>query len=241
MTRSVAAPRREWLDAASIDPEVAARYPDYVAYLVVADDLESGPSDAASERALADAERTARERLDGAAPDTLPQIRQWHDAFRLFGAKPNRTRCSVEALLRRLDQGLPRVNRLTDAYNAVSIGHLVPIGGEDVDHYAGPLRLTLATGAEDFDTVAHGERVVEHPEPGEVVWRDDQGVTCRRWNWRQCYRTRITDHTTHAVFILDGLPALGPTGLEDAGARLTELLLELNPAAAVTTRVLRAS
>jgi DNA/RNA-binding domain of Phe-tRNA-synthetase-like protein len=33
---------------------------------------------------------------------------------------------------------------------------------------------------------------MEHPEPGEVIWRDDDGVTCRCWNWRQCVRTRIT-------------------------------------------------
>lgn len=36
------------------------------------------------------------------------------------------------------------------------------------------------------------EPAVEHPRPGEVIWRDDAGVTCRQWNWRQCTRTRIT-------------------------------------------------
>jgi DNA/RNA-binding domain of Phe-tRNA-synthetase-like protein len=33
---------------------------------------------------------------------------------------------------------------------------------------------------------------MDQPEPGEVIWRDDDGVTCRCWNWRQCVRTRIT-------------------------------------------------
>ena len=40
---------------------------------------------------------------------------------------------------------------------------------------------------------------------GEIVWRDDAGVTCRRWNWRQCVRTRLTEATTEALFIIDGL------------------------------------
>ena len=47
--------------------------------------------------------------------------------------------------------------------------------------------------------------MVEHPEPGEVVWCDDAGVTCRRWNWRQARRTQLSDDTTAALFILDAL------------------------------------
>jgi DNA/RNA-binding domain of Phe-tRNA-synthetase-like protein len=80
-----------------------------------------------------------------------------------------------------------------------------------------PGRLVRAAGDEDFDTVAHGEPAVEHPKPGEVIWRDDTGVTCRQWNWRQCTRTRMTPATTNAVFIIDGLAALGCNGLTGAG------------------------
>ena len=88
------------------------------------------------------------------------------------------------------------MNRLTDLYNAVSVLHQIPLGGEDLTRYAGPPRLIRATGAEPFDTVADGATVVEHPEPGEVVWCDDAGVTCRRWNWRQARRTQLRDDTT---------------------------------------------
>ena len=41
--------------------------------------------------------------------------------------------------------------------------------------------------------MADGISVTEHPDPGEVVWCDDAGVTCRRWNWRQARRTQLTD------------------------------------------------
>jgi DNA/RNA-binding domain of Phe-tRNA-synthetase-like protein len=52
----------------------------------------------------------------------------------------------LEALLRRAASGLPRVNRLTDVYNAVSVLHQVPLGGEDLTRYAGAPRLVRAAG-----------------------------------------------------------------------------------------------
>src|SRR5262249_62178050 len=149
------------------------------------------------------AEDRARKHLGDSRPEELPEVAEWREAFRAFGAKPQRTRPSVEALLRRVDTGLPRIDRITDAYNAVSIARLLPVGGEDLARYAGAARLVRAAGDEDFDTSADGQPVIEHPQLGDVIWRDDLGVTCRRWNWRQCVRTRITASTTSAMFVLD--------------------------------------
>jgi DNA/RNA-binding domain of Phe-tRNA-synthetase-like protein len=227
-----------WLAAAQVAAEVRALRPDYAALLIIADGLQPGPSDEASEAVLAAAEQRAARHLVGSRPEDLPQVAQWREAFRGFGAKPQRTRPSVEALLRRLDTGLPRIDRITDVYNAVSIACLLPVGGEDLAHYAGTARLVRAGGDEDFDTLADGHPVVEHPEPGEVIWRDDRGVTCRRWNWRQCARTRITATTTTALFILDGLAALGTAGLQSAAAELTGSLARLSPQARFASRLM---
>jgi DNA/RNA-binding domain of Phe-tRNA-synthetase-like protein len=230
---------QHWLAAATVDPAVFALRPDYRALLVTADGLIGGPSDDVSEPILADAEATARRHLDGRPPEQLPQLAAWREVYRAFGAKPQRTRPSVEALLRRLDpDGLPRIDRITDVYNAVSIAHLLPLGGEDRAAYAGPLRLVRADGSEPFDTTASGEAVVEHPEPGEVVWRDDAGVTCRRWNWRQGVRTRLTTGTTRAVFVLDVLDPLTDDGAHAAADALTEGLLALSPEAVIHRRLL---
>jgi DNA/RNA-binding domain of Phe-tRNA-synthetase-like protein len=226
-----------WLDAAHIDPAVHALRPDYRALLVLAEGLAAGPSDIASDGLLVAAEQRASVRLDGSPPELHPNVAAWRDAFRAFGAKPQRTRSSVEALLRRVSEGLPRIDKLTDAYNAVSVSHLLPLGGEDVDRYRGPLRLTRATGDEPFETTAGGEPVVEHPEPGEVVWRDDSGVTCRRWNWRQCTRTRLTERTTRAVFVLDALDPLSDDDLDAAGIALRDALLATSPQARLTSRL----
>jgi len=227
-----------WLAAAQVAGQVRELRPDYAALLIVADGLRPGPSDEASDAILAAAERRARGRLAGSPPQDLPQVAQWREAFRGFGAKPQRTRSSVEALLRRLEAGLPRIDRITDVYNAVSIACLLPVGGEDLARYDGPARLVRAAGDEDFDTIAAGEPAVEHPEPGEVIWRDDLGVTCRRWNWRQCVRTRITASTTTALFILDGLAATGTGGLDAARAELTESLARLSPQARFSSRLM---
>ncbi|MGY1786852.1 B3/B4 domain-containing protein [Geodermatophilus sp. SYSU D00698] len=232
---------QEWLAAAAVDDAVLALRPDYRALLLTADGLQGGPSDDVSERVLAAAEATARERLDGRRPEELPHPAAWREAYRAFGAKPQRTRPSVEALLRRLDpDGLPRVDRITDVYNAVSVAHLLPLGGEDRTAYAGPPRLVRADGSEPFDTTAGGETVVEHPEPGEVVWRDDAGVTCRRWNWRQGVRTRITTGTTSALFVLDVLDPMTDDDAHAAADALTDALLALGPGAVVHRRLLGA-
>lgn len=107
------------------------------------------------------------------------------------------------------------MNRLTDIYNAISVLHQVPVGGEDLTCYAGSPRLIRAAGTEPFETVANGQTLVEHPGPGEVVWCDNAGVTCRRWNWRQGRRTQLTPHTMAALFILD---ALSPMTDDDLAA-----------------------
>lgn len=218
-----------WLAAARIDPAVTALRPDYRALLLVADGLSPGPSDALSEALLAAAEQ-------GAPPADHPHAQAWAEAFRAFGAKPQRTRPSLAALLRR--DGLPRIDRLTDTYNAISVRYAVPVGGEDLDAYAGPIRLTRAVGDEPFETVSGGEPVVESPEPGEVVWRDDAGVTCRRWNWRQCTRTRLTAKTTRAVFVLDALGPMDDAALSEAGDALAEALRAGSPGARIQRRTL---
>lgn len=222
-----------WLAGVHVDPAVSALRPDHVAVVLVVEDLAGGPSDGVSEALLADAEARART-VEG----TPAHVESWREAYRTFGAKPQRTRPSVDALLRRLDGGLPRIDRITDAYNAVSVAHAIPVGGEDLDAYEGPARLVRADGTEAFDTTTGGEAVVEHPEPGEVVWRDDAGVTCRRWNWRQCTRTRLTTSTTRAFFVLDGLDPLGVDGTTAAADALVEALRAVSPGIEVERRVL---
>ena len=227
-----------YLAGAHIAPEVWELRPDYRAMLLAVDGMEPGPSDETSEALLQVAEVSARAVLDQMPVEDLPHVAAWREAYRAFGAKPQRTRNSLEALLRRAESGLPRVNRLTDIYNAISVSHQLPLGGEDLSRYAGPPRLALANGNEPFDTTADGAEVIEHPEPGEVVWCDDAGVTCRRWNWRQARRTQLHDGTTSALFIIDVLDPVTDDELAVATDELVGHLRTLGPEVLVAQRQL---
>ncbi|MDQ1012352.1 DNA/RNA-binding domain of Phe-tRNA-synthetase-like protein [Streptomyces sp. V4I23] len=225
----------------TVSDEVRALAPGFVHVAVEAHGLVNGPSNDDSSALLEDAARRLAARLDGRAPHEDTHMAAWREAYTAFGAKPSRTRNSAEALARRAlaDGGLPRINALVDLYNAISVAHLIPVGGEDTDRIAGGMRLVRATGEEPFVTVAGGEEGVEHPDAGEVVWCDEEGVTCRRWNWRQGVRTRLTEDTVNALFLLEGMaPATGGE-LAAAAAELAEGLEKLSPGARVTVHAPR--
>jgi DNA/RNA-binding domain of Phe-tRNA-synthetase-like protein len=232
---------QEFLDSGRVDAGVFALRPDYRALLVAVDGLVPGPGDQTSETLLREAEAAAREALRDHPVDQLPHVAAWREAYRAFGAKPQRTRNSLEALLRRAENGLPRVNRLTDIYNAVSVLHQIPLGGEDLTRYDGAPRLVRATGTEPFDTAADGIAVIEHPDAGEVVWCDDAGVTCRRWNWRQARRTQLREDTTAALFILDALDPVTDEALTAAADDLVARLIRLGPDVRAVSRLITAT
>ena len=229
----------QWLAGASVDPAVHELRPDYAALLVTAEGLRGGPGDATSEAVLAAAETTARAALAGRARRSW---RTWSSGGRPTAPSapsPSAPGPASEALLRRLDGGqLPRIDRITDVYNAVSDRPPAAAGrgGPGCLPRSGPAGPRV--GEEVFGTTAGGAPVDEHPEPGEVVWRDDAGVTCRRWNWRQGARTRITADTTRAVFVLDGLGALGRHGLQEAADALVGHLGDAHPGVRTQQRLL---
>src|SRR5215471_17964717 len=150
---------KEFLDGAQVDAAVFSLRPDYRALLLAVGGLVPGPGNQASEALLHAAEGAAREALRRQPAEELPHVAAWREAYRAFGAKPQRTRNSLEALLRRAGSGLPRVNRLTDIYNAVSVLHQIPLGGEDLTRYTGAPRLIRASGTEPFGTAADGVAV----------------------------------------------------------------------------------
>ncbi|MEV4577908.1 phenylalanine--tRNA ligase beta subunit-related protein [Nonomuraea jabiensis] len=208
------------LDDIWVDDSVFALRPDFAVLVMTAHGLRNGPTDDRSRAWLAAASEYEVQ---------ADKIDAWKDAYRAFGAKPQRTRPSVDALTRRMP--LPEINQAVDAYNSISVKHALPIGGEDLDHYVGPARLLRATGDEA------SEEALGTPEPGEVIWRDDVGVTCRRWNWRQVARTRLTEETTNAIFLLERLEPMSLEELKEAGEELADLLSELSPEVRIASRL----
>jgi DNA/RNA-binding domain of Phe-tRNA-synthetase-like protein len=172
---------------------------------------------------LADAMREAAARIGEADMATHPAIAPWREAYRSFGVRPAKFRSSIENLLRSAAVGrLGSINPLVDCYNAVSLRHFLPCGGEDLHAVVGPIRLTRAVGGEDF--VPLGSVEPQPPQAGEVIYRDERGVICRAWNWREAERTRLTGETTDAFLCIEAIPPITDTSHRAACTDLASLV-----------------
>jgi DNA/RNA-binding domain of Phe-tRNA-synthetase-like protein len=137
----------------------------------------------------------------------IPGIAAWRAAYKAFGIKQTRYRSSVERLVKNVLAGrdLARINAFVDAYNAVSLAHVLPLGADDLDKVTPPLAFRHAREGDSFVDIADGDAEgegTEAPTPGEVVYADADHVLCRRWNWRQDARSLITPETSRAVVTL---------------------------------------
>ena len=221
--------------APSVDAAIHALRPDYVALSIVARDVTNADSVAAIARPSLWAEGTL------ARPEwSEAHLQAWRDAYRAFGAKPQRTPPSADALTARIlrDGALPGINPVVDLYNTISVAYAIPIGGEDIDAYRGNPRLHVSSGSEHFDTSKDGAPFQEPVPAGEVVWSDAEGVTCRRWNWRQGTRTRIESATTQMWFVLERLEPMPLESLLEAGRVLVDALRTSSASARVSSTLL---
>ncbi|KAM0251867.1 hypothetical protein ACHAQJ_007980 [Trichoderma viride] len=228
------------LQSAHVAPEIFKLRPDYRVLLMAVEGVPPGPSDSVSEALLSEAEASTKELLSKSPVTEIPHVAAWRETYKAFGAKPQKTRNSLEALTRRAEAGLPRINRLTDIYNAISIKHQIPLGGEDVDIYDGSPFLMRASGHEQFQAFSGGEIQTELAAPGEPIWCDNTGITCRRWNWRQGPRTALSDESTNVLFIFDALKPLSDDALLAAAEELASALKGLSPEVKCTQRIISA-
>ncbi|MND88750.1 B3/4 domain protein [compost metagenome] len=220
----------------SIDPRLASIAPGFRALSIMVEAAPILHPDVAP-AALA---RACQQVLNDDVAWASAHLTAWDDVFIAFGAKPKRTPCSANALRKRvLKEGeLPSLDPIVDIYNAISVRYAIPVGGENFAAYSGVPRLTIADGSEPFDTLKEGQPIVEYPDSGEVIWRDDIGVTCRRWNWRQGVRTRLDSQAKTMWFILESLPAMPYEALEAAGEALINHLQQLMPGAVARREII---
>jgi len=204
--------------------EVLDRYPGAHIGVLTARDIEVVHSDPGLERTKIEAQSVAEEKLGGEPATRHPFIASWREMYRSFGTKPGDYRPSAEALVRRALKtgGLPTINTAVDAYNAVSVRHLIPMGGFDLDLVAGDIRLRFSAGGEEFTPL--GSDKTEMTYVGEVVYADDEKILTRRWNYRDCDETKITMGTRNAVLFADGPEGVPRSAVEEALLDLERLL-----------------
>jgi len=206
-----------------VDESFWALFPDAMIGLVTVEGIDNCFPTEATAALLATQMATTAAALGDAEIGSHAAIAPWRTAYQRFGVKPSKTRSSIETLLRSAKSGrLHAINPLVDLYNVASLKHLLPCGGEDLAALEGPLRLTRAAGDEHF--VPLGGTEPEPPPTGAVIYRDDAGVVCSCWNWREAERTKLTESTTRAILVVEALPPTARADLEAACADLAALV-----------------
>lgn len=154
-----------------------------------------------------------------------PQIAPWREAYRRFGSKPKDYPSSIENIARRVLNGaqIGHINNLVSLYNTISLRHILPVGGEDLDRISGDVRLTCA-GEDEPAILLLGEKEPRAPKAGEVIYKDDVGAICRRWNWKEADRTKLTHETRNAFLVIEALPPVARSTVEAAIGELADLV-----------------
>jgi len=208
-----------------VAPGIFEAFPDAVLGIVAFDGVRNEGDNAEITEMLRKEETAVASRLGTVPVSEHPHIACWREAYRRFGAKPKDHPSSIENLVRRVTKGqsLRHVNRLVDLYNAISLKHLVPAGGEDLEAIDGDVELAFAGDSEPPVRLL-GEPEARPPKKGEVIYRDRVGAICRRWNWKEADRTKLTESTTRGLLVIEGLPPVDRSMVAAAAEELAALV-----------------
>ncbi len=202
----------------SVDSKVFEKLPALQVGILVVRGCDNASMPVEIVQLLRQAEASVRSTLSEDTFKQDPRLAVLQDAHRSFGSNPNKFPPSVQALAKRVLKGgqLPSINPLVDLYNVISLRYVLTAGGEDLDRTSGDIRLTVADGTENF--VELGATEHSPPDLGEIVYRDDEGIICRKLNWREGERTKLTAGTKNAVLVIESLlsdPEVLPQALRD--------------------------
>jgi DNA/RNA-binding domain of Phe-tRNA-synthetase-like protein len=188
-----------------ISSEIFEKFPDLQIGLVVVRGINNAEEEEEILELIHNKELEIKANFDKSKLAEVEKLGVWRKAYTSFGAKPKKYKCSVENLYKMIldDISLKHINKIVDIYNYISIKHCVPVGGDDIDKVEGDITLRYASGEEKF--VQLGSSEVDHPKEGEVVYSDSKEVLCRRWNWRECDKSKMTEETTNVALVIEGL------------------------------------
>lgn len=208
-----------------IDARIFEKFPGLHVGVVIAKGINNiGPAGEV-EKQIRDHESIIRLKYSTETLSQNTKIDAWRKAYSAFGTKPKEHRSSVENLYRLVLQGinLKHINKLVDIYNIISLKHMLPVGGEDLAKTQGDVQLTFA-GANEAPVLLLGDKEPRPPHEGEVIYKDDVSAICRRFNWREADRTKLTEETKNAILVIEGLPPVTKEEVEIATKELQELV-----------------
>ncbi|MGD8536742.1 MAG: phenylalanine--tRNA ligase beta subunit-related protein [Candidatus Aminicenantes bacterium] len=191
-----------------VDSQIFKTFPELNLGVVIARQIDNTGSVDEIIEFIRKREKEIRENFNTETLSQELKIESWRKAYSAFGAKPKKYKSSVESLYRMILKGvdLRPINKIVDIYNYISIKHMIPAGGDDAAKVGGDVVLRFASGDEPFTALNSDE--TETVKEGEVVYADDKEVLCRRWNWRECDKTKMTEETRDVVLVVEGLPPI---------------------------------
>lgn len=194
--------------------------------IVAVKGLDNSGSKAEIETLLTKAINEAEAYFDDVKVKEAAEIVPYREAFRALEINPNKFMCSIEALLSRVakKKGLPSINPVVDAGNAVSVKYRLPLGAHDLDTMAGDIEIRPARPDDTF--IPFGSTEAEKPDEGEMVYVSNGEVRTRRWTWRQSEKGKITAATSSVFFPIDGFSDVNKEQVISARDELAALLKE---------------
>lgn len=189
-----------------IEPGIWRRFPGLRVILVWADGIANQAERPELTHELDRTMTQLREQWSHPNPQSHPYIAAWRDAIKSLGFSGKKFPSSIEALARRVlsGKGLASINPLVDLYNRISLTHLVPAGGWDLEDLGGEdLRLALTTGGESFHALGSAEPV--GVEAGEAAYLVGDQVVTRHFVWRQSDLGKLTRETRRVLLISECL------------------------------------
>ena len=222
----------------SIDTLVFEKFPSLIVGVIVVRNCHNEGTALAVQEQLRNEEQRIRQQLSAVTLSQQPRIDAWRKAYSLFGAKPKEHQSSVESLYRAVLNGraVRHINAIVDCYNLISLKHMLPVGGEDLDKVQGNITLTIASADEPAVQLL-GDKDARAPHKGEVIYKDSVSAICRRFNWREAERTKLTEQTRNAILVIEGI---SPATKEEVECALNELrkLVEVQCGGTVMSMVL---
>ena len=207
----------------TISKEIFEKYPYLEVGVIVCRDICNNKQDDDIQKMIKEVVEEKRQQVDNEDVAKIPTIAKWREIYKSFGAKPKDYKCSCESLLKRiLKKDMPMINSLVDIYNYVSMKFVLTAGGGDLDTIEGNLFLDFAIGDEEF--IPLGEESNNPPWKGEVIYKDNKGVTCRCFNWREGDRTKLTENTKNALLVVENIIESESDTLSDALNELKMLI-----------------
>lgn len=135
-------------------------------------------------------------------PQSHPRVEVWGERMKSVGSSRKHFPSSIESILRRAMKAPEpfHINPIVDFYNSVSLRHIVPVGGFDIDQIK-DLQLRFSEPGDIFQELSSESDTAVPVPAGEIVYADGSTVLTRHFVWRQSKIGAIHPNTQNVLLV----------------------------------------